>query len=157
MNQAAISRGKEIIKDAIRQAQPGEVARIAVADEANLAVFQQGLRQFDIQRMLVQKSVTVEFYIPQPAVEQAKNQMLAVIRTAESDIQQIIFPYLDEDYADAEIALASPEVQTALNRRNITASLRRVSHQGEIIIATYEQVRNGELDNYLRKLRLYEK
>ena len=44
MSQAAISRGKEIIKNAIRETPRFEVARIPVADESNLSVFQQALR-----------------------------------------------------------------------------------------------------------------
>ena len=152
MSQAAISLGKEIIKDAIRQTPRFEVARIPVADEANLVVFQQALRQFDIQRMLVQKEISVEFYIPQPIVEQVKNQMLHFIINAADEVQQIVFPILPEDYADAVIALADKEVQQALNQRNITASLRRVSRQKEIVVATYDQVMSGELDRYLRRL-----
>ncbi|BAY08604.1 hypothetical protein [Calothrix sp. NIES-2098] len=152
MNQAAISRGKDIIKDAIRLANPGEVARIPVADEANLAVFQQALRAYDIQRMLLQKNVTVEFYIPQAAVDQAKKHMLQVIRTASNEVEEIVFPYLPQDYADAEIALASTEVQRALRSRGITASLQRVAQTGEIIVASIDQVTYGELDSYLRNL-----
>jgi len=151
MNQAAISRGKEIIKDAIRLASPGEVPRIPVEDEANLAVFQQALRQFDIQRMLVQKDVTVEFYIPQAVIEQAKNQMLAVIRSASDEIEQIVFPYLPQDYADAEKALFSVEVQRALRSRRMKASLQLVTQKGEIIIASIDQVISGELNRYLRE------
>ncbi|MDZ8239708.1 MAG: hypothetical protein RMZ69_21590 [Nostoc sp. ChiQUE01a] len=152
MSQAAITRGKEIIKNAIRETPRGEVARIPVADEANLAVFQQALRQHDIQRMLLQKGVSVEFNIPESPVEQAKNHMLQVIRSASAEIQQIVFPVLPQDYADAEIALASAEVQQALNRRNLTASLTRVPQKSEIVIATYDQVMSGELNRYLREI-----
>ena len=102
--------------------------------------------------MLVQKEISVEFYIPQPAVEQAKNQMLQVIINAGHEVQQIVFPYLPQDYSDAEIALADNEVQQALNQRNITASLRRVSRKAEIVITTYDQAMSGELDRYLRQL-----
>lgn len=151
MSQAAITRGKEIIKNAIRETLRGEVVRIPVADEANLAIFQQALRQHDIQRMLLQKGVSVEFNIPQPAVEQAKNHILQVIRNASNEIQQIVFPVLPQDYADAEIALASSEVQQALSQRNITASLTRVSQKKEIVIATYDQAMSGELNRYLRR------
>lgn len=148
---AAIDRGKEIIKEAIRATQVGSVARIPVADEANLVVFQQALRAADVQRMLVQKGVRVEFYFPEAPVEQAKKAMLQVIRSASAEIQEIVFPVISQDYADAEIALASPEVQQALNRRGITASLRRSESQKEIVVASIDQVISGELDRYLRE------
>ena len=150
-HQTAISRGKEIIKQQIRLAQIGEVIRIAVEDQDNLALFEQALRSFDVQRMLVQKSVSVEFYIPSSPVEQAKNHMLQIITNAGDEVRQIIFPFLARDYADAEIAFASPQVQSALNQRGITASLQQVSQPQEIIIATYDQVTNGDLDRFLRK------
>lgn len=146
----AIDRGREIIKEAIRSNQAGLVARIPVADEANLAVFQQALRAFDVQRMLIQKGIRVEFYFPEAPVEQAKKAMLQVIKGASVEIQEIVFPVLVQDYADAEIALASSEVQQALNRRGITASLRRES-QEQIVVASTEQVISGELDKYLRE------
>lgn len=153
MSQAAITRGKEIIKNAIRETPRGEVARIPVADEANLAVFQQALRQHDIQRMLIQKGVSVEFNIPESPVEQAKNHMLQVITSATDEIQQIVFPVLPQDYADAEIALSSAEVQAALQQRGLTALLQRVGEPKQtIVIATYDQVTNGELDRYLNEL-----
>ncbi len=151
MSQAAIRRGKEIIKDAIRKTPRGEVARIPVADQSNLTVFQQALRQHDIQRMLIQKGVSVEFDIPLPPVEQAKNHMLQAITNAPDEIQEIVFPVLSQDYADAEIALASVEVQQALHRRNITASLTRTTNKPEIVIATYDQAISGELNRYLRR------
>ncbi|OYD99813.1 hypothetical protein [Nostoc sp. 'Peltigera membranacea cyanobiont' 232] len=147
---AAIDRGKEIIKEAIRSTQSGFVARIPVADEPNLTVFQQALRAADVQRMLIQKGVAVEFYFPEAPVEQAKKSMLQVIRSASAEIQEIVFPVIAKDYADAEIALASPEVQQALNRRGITASLWRES-QKEIVVASIDQVVSGELDRYLRE------
>lgn len=146
----AIDRGKEIIKEAIRATQASLVARIPVADEANLSVFQQALRAADVQRMLVQKGVRVEFYFPEAPVEQAKKAMLQVIRSAEAEIEEIVFPVLAQDYVDAQLALASSEVQQALNRRGITASLRRES-QKQIIIASIDQVVSGELDKYLRE------
>lgn len=147
----AIDRGKEIIKEAIRATQPGLVARIPVADEANFPVFQQALRAADVQRMLVQKGVRVEFYFPDPPVEQAKKAMLQFIRSASTEIQEIVFPVITQDYADAEIALSSAEVQQALNRRNITASLRRVSQKPEIVITSIDQVISGEFNRYMRK------
>ncbi|MBW4425955.1 MAG: hypothetical protein KME50_16260 [Nostoc desertorum CM1-VF14] len=146
----AIDRGKEIIKEAIRATQPGLVARIPVADEANLVVFEQALRAADVQRMLVQKSVRIEFYFAEAPVEQAKKAMLQVIRSASAEIQEIVFPVIAQDYADAEIALASSEVQQALNRHGMTASLRRES-QEQIVIASIDQVVSGELDRYLRE------
>lgn len=151
MSQAAITRGKEIIKNAIRETLRGEVARIPVADEANLRLFEQALRQHDIQRMLLQKGVSVEFNIPQPPVEQAKNMMLQVIRNASDEIQEIVFPVAVQDYADAEIALNSAEIQQALNRRNITASLKKVSQKPEIIITSIDQIISGDFDRYMRK------
>ncbi|MEH2258863.1 hypothetical protein [Nostoc sp.] len=114
-----------------------------VADVANLVVFQQALRQFDIQQMLVQKEISVEFYIPQPVVEQAKNHMLQVIINAGREVQQIVFPCLPQDYPDAVIALADKEVQQTLNQRNITTSIRRVSRQQQIVIATYDPILLG--------------
>ncbi|OYE02964.1 hypothetical protein [Nostoc sp. 'Peltigera membranacea cyanobiont' 232] len=146
----AIDRGKEIIKEAIRATQAGLVARIPVADEPNLVVFERALRAADVQRMLIQKGVRVEFYFPEAPVEQAKKSMLQVIRSASAEIQEIIFPYLAEDYADAEIALASPEVQRALNRRGITASLRLES-QPQIVIATIDQAISSEFNRYFRE------
>ncbi|MHC5822093.1 MAG: hypothetical protein ACYT04_41085 [Nostoc sp.] len=147
---AAIDRGKEIIKDAIRATQSGLVARIPVQDEANLVVFERALMLADIQRMLAQKGVRVEFYFPEAPVEQAKKAMLQVIRSASDEIEKIVFPVIGQDYADAEIALASSEVQQALNRRGITASLRR-EPQKQIVIASIDQVVSGELDRYLRE------
>ncbi|MEH2274653.1 MAG: hypothetical protein V7K40_07530 [Nostoc sp.] len=146
----AIDRGKEIIKEEIRATQAGSIARIPVADEANLVVFQQALRAPDIKRLLIQKGVSVEFYFPEAPVEQAKKAMLQVIRSASGEIQEIVFPVIPQDYADAEIALASPEVQRALNRRGITASLRRQESQPQIVIASIDQVISGELDRYMR-------
>ncbi|MEH1885864.1 hypothetical protein [Nostoc sp.] len=93
-----IDRGKQIIKDAIRSTETGEIVRIPVADAANLAVFEQALRAADVQRMVIQKGVRVEFYFPDPPVEQAKKHMLAVIESADSEVQEILFPYLQEDY-----------------------------------------------------------
>jgi hypothetical protein len=153
VNQAAISRGKEIIKQQIRLAQPGEAIRIPVEDEVNLNLFMQALRGFDVQRMLVQKNNTVEFYIPQSPVEQAKNHILNIITTASDDVRQIVFPTLPRDYADYEAALALPEIQTALQQRGITASLQRVSQPQEIVIATYEQVINGDLDRFMEQFK----
>lgn len=153
MNQAAISRGKEIIKQQIRLAVSGDVIRIPVEDEANLTVFQQALRSFDVQRMLVQKSVTVEFYIPEPPIEQGKRWMLQFINDAPADVREIVFPYPARDVADAQAALDSPEVQALLRSRNITASIQRVGDDDKptIVIATYEQVTNGELDRFLER------
>ena len=148
---APIDRGKEIIKEAIRATQAGLVARIPVADEANLIVFQRALSAPDVQRMLIQKGVRVEFYIPEAPVEQAKKSMLLLIRSASAEIQEIVFPVIAQDVADAEIALASAVVQQALNQRNITASLRRVSQKPEIVITSIDQVISGEFDRYMRK------
>ncbi|MBD2438274.1 hypothetical protein [Nostoc sp. FACHB-110] len=145
----AIDRGKEIIKDAIRVTERGLVARIPVADQANLAVFEKASRAADVQRMLTQKGVRVEFYIPDP-VEQCKKQMMDIIRTASAEVQEIVFPYLAEDYADAEIALASPEIQQALRNRRITASLRLES-QPQIVIASIDQVISSEFNRYFRE------
>ena len=103
--------------------------------------------------MLTQKEISVEFYIPQPIVEQVKNQMLQFIINATDEVKQIVFPVLSEDYADAVIALADNEVQQALNQRNLTALVQRVGSQNpepKIVIATYDQVTNGDLDRYLR-------
>lgn len=147
---AAIDRAKEFIKEAIRATQSGLVARIPVANEANLVVFQKALRAPDVQRMLIQKGVRVEFYLPEAPVKQAKKAMLQVIRSASAEIQEIVFPVIAQDYADAQLALASSEVQLALNRRGITASLRRES-QKEIVIATIDQAMSGDLDRYLRE------
>lgn len=147
----AIDRGKEIIKQNIRLAQPGEVVHIPVEDEANLALFQQALRGFDIQRMLVQKNVTVEFYIPEPPIEQGKKWMLKFINEAPPDIKEIVFPYPARDVADAQAALESPEVQAALRRRNITASIQRVNDKPSIIVTSIYQVISGEFDRYMRK------
>ncbi|MEA5601057.1 hypothetical protein [Nostoc sp. UHCC 0252] len=148
-----IDRGKQIIKDAIRSTETGEIARIPVADQENLVVFEQALRAADVQRMVIQKGVSVEFYFPEPPVEQAKKHMLTVIESADSEVREILFPYLQEDYADAEIAIASPEVQAALVTRGMTASLQRVGPQKpEIVIASYDQVINGELDRFLEEL-----
>ena len=154
MNQKVIAKGKEIIKDHIRSIEPGLTVRISVEDEANLAVFQQARNAPDIQRMLTQKRVSVEFYIPD-LVGQARNQMMSFIRGANSQVEKIIFPYLPEDYQPMKEALESTEVQSLLRQRGITASLRRVNNQGEfcpsIIVATYEDLSNGNLDNFLRK------
>lgn len=152
MNQAAISRGKEIIKQQIRLAVSGDVIRIPVENEANLAVFQQALRSFDVQRMLIQKEVTVEFYIPEPPIEQGKRWMLQFINDAPTDVQHIVFPYPARDVADAQAALESEEVQALLSARNITASIQRVSDvDPTIVVATYDQVINGDLDRFLER------
>ncbi len=153
MSQAAITRGKEIIKNAIRETPRGEVARIPVADEANLAVFQQALRHHDIQRMLTQKAVSVEFYIPEPVVEQIKKHMLTVIENASQQVEQIWFPCQPEDYTDAQIALASVEVQAALQQRGLTALLQRVGDQKQIVIATYDQIISSEFNRYFREVQ----
>lgn len=148
-----IERGKEIIKQQIRLAQPREVIRIPVENEANLALFQQAHRSFDIQRMLIQKGVSVEFYIPASPVEQAKNHILNIITTAGAEVRQIVFPTLPRDYADYETALALPEIQTALQQRGITASLERVSQPQEIVIASIDQVMNGDLDRFMEQFK----
>lgn len=96
------------------------------------------------------EGVRVEFYFPEAPVEQAKKAMLQVIRSASAEVQEIVFPVIAQDYADAEIALASLEVQQALNRRGITASLRRES-QKEIVVTSIDQVISGELDRHLRE------
>ncbi|MHC5914876.1 MAG: hypothetical protein ACYTXE_28670 [Nostoc sp.] len=147
----AIDKGKEIIKEAIRATQAGLVARIPVEDQANLAVFERALRSPDIQRMLVQKNVSVEFYIPEPPIEQGKKWMLKFINEAPADIREIVFPYRSRDCADAQAALESPEVQAALTRREITASVRRIDDEPSIIVASIDQVISGELDRYLRE------
>lgn len=100
--------------------------------------------------MLIQKGVRVEFYFPESPVEQAKKAMLQVIRSASAEIQEIVFPVIAQDYADAQLALASLEVQAALSRRGITASLQRES-QKEIVVVSIDQVISGELDSYLRE------
>ncbi|MEH1765778.1 MAG: hypothetical protein V7L27_07950 [Nostoc sp.] len=148
---AAIDRGKEIIKEAIRATQSGFVARIPVEDQANLAVFQRALRSADIQRMLVQKNLSVEFYIPESPIEQAKKLMLKFINEAPADIREIVLPYRSRDCADAQAALELPEVQAALIRRGITASIQRIDDQPSIIVASIDQVTSGELDRYLRE------
>jgi hypothetical protein len=145
------NRGKEIIKEAIRSTQSGFAARIPVEDQANLAVFERALRSADIQRMLVQRSVSVEFYIPEPPIEQGKRSMLKFIDEAPADIREIVFPYRSRDCADAQAALESPEVQAALTRRGITASIQRIDDKPSIVIASIDQVVSGELDRYLRE------
>ena len=147
----AIDRGKEIIKEAIRATQAGFVARIPVEDQANLAVFQRALRSADIQRMLVQRSVSVEFYIPEPPIEQAKKMMVRFVNEAPAEIREIVFPYRSADCADAQAALESPEVQAALTRRDITASIQRIDDKPSIVVASIDQVTSGELDRYLRE------
>ncbi|MEH2370548.1 hypothetical protein [Nostoc sp.] len=147
----AIDRGKEIIKEAIRATQAGLVARIPVADRANLVVFERALRSADVQRMLVQRSVSVEFYIPEPPIEQGKKWMLKFINEAPADIREIVFPYRSRDCADAQAALESPEVQAALTRRGITASIQRIDEKPSIVIASIDQMVSGELDRYLRE------
>jgi hypothetical protein len=147
----AIDKGKEIIKEAIRATQAGLVARIPVADEPNLAVFQQALRAADVQRMLVQKGVRVEFYFPEAPVEQAKKSMLKFINEAPAGIREIVFPYRSSDCADAQVALESAEVQAALTHRGITASIQRIDDKPSIVIASIDQVTSGELDRYLRE------
>ncbi|MDZ8135146.1 MAG: hypothetical protein RM049_07555 [Nostoc sp. DedQUE04] len=148
---AAIDRAKEIIKEAIRATQAGNSARIPVEDQANLAVFQRALRSADIQRMLVQKNVSVEFYIAEPPIEQAKKWMLKFISEAPADVREIVFPYRARDCADAQAALELAEVQAALTRRGITASIQRIDDQPSIVIASIDQVISGELDRYMRE------
>jgi hypothetical protein len=147
----AIDRGKEIIKEAIRATQSGFVARIPVEDQANLAAFDRALRSADIQRMLVQKNVSVEFYIPEPPIEQGKKWMLKFINEAPAGIREIVFPYRSRDCADAQAALESPEVQAALTHRGITASIQRIDDKPSIVIASLDQVISGELDRYMRE------
>ncbi|MEH1781733.1 MAG: hypothetical protein V7L26_22005 [Nostoc sp.] len=148
---AAIDRGKEIIKEAIRATQAGLVARIPVADVANLVVFERALRAADIQQMLTQKGVRVEFYFPEAPVEQAKKLMLKFINEAPAGIREIVLLYRSRDYADAQAALESPEVQAALTRRDITASIQRIDDEPSIVIASIDQVISGELDRYMRE------
>ncbi|MHC5932228.1 hypothetical protein, partial [Nostoc sp.] len=119
-------------------------------DQANLAVFQQALKAADVQRMLVQKNVSVEFYIPEPPIEQGKKWMLKFINEA-PEIREIVFPYRSRDCADAQAALESPEVQAALTRRGITASIQRIDDKPSIVIASIDQVISGELDRYMRE------
>lgn len=154
-NQKIISRTKDVIKGYIRDASVGGGIRIPIHDEDNLIVFQQVARSADIQRMATQKHITsIEFYIPDP-VGDATRHMLKYIDGATSDVRQIIFPVLHQDYLPFHQALQSEEVRIALLRRGITASLRIVTKDGEpcpdILIATHEDAHNGNLKRFLEK------
>ncbi|MBD2775186.1 hypothetical protein [Iningainema tapete] len=153
--QKHIAQAKEVIKEYIRSAVVGGGIRIPVEDEANLALFQQVNRSADIQSMAAQKHIAaIEFYIPD-VVGQAKEHMLKYINGARSEVRQVIFPCLHQDYVIYHQALQSDEIQRALQRRGITASLRTVSRDGEpcpdIIIATLEDAHNGKLKRFLEK------
>lgn len=153
--QKHIAQAKEVVKEYIRDASVGGIIRIPVEDEDNLALFQQIVRSADIQRMAAQKHLRdIEIYIPD-VVGQAKEHMLKYINGAIREVRQVIFPVLHQDYVIYHQALQSQEVQKALLRRGITASLRTVSKDGEpcpdIIIATLEDAQNGNLKRYLEK------
>ncbi|BDA69320.1 hypothetical protein CAL7716_034860 [Calothrix sp. PCC 7716] len=92
-------------------------------------------------------------------IQQAKEHILKVLRSAERDIKHIIYPCLPQDLADYRSALELIEVQREFNLRGITASAelhtKYESRKPKIVIATYEDVINGNLDNYLKQREMY--
>lgn len=150
-----VDRAKEVIKQHIRQSQ-GELVEIPIENvEENVAIFERALNAPDIQRMLVQQHKRVQFRLVQPAIEQAKTHMLAIIRSAGSRVRHIVFPYAFRDCRDATAALLDAEVQAALQERQITAQVKAYKDGKplpDILIATSEDVASGKLDEYLRHI-----
>jgi hypothetical protein len=88
-----------------------------------------------------------------PPIQQAKENILRILRE-NSGMDEIIYPCLPQDLADYRSALDLVEVQREFRRRGVRAravDYRTVQpQQSEIVIATYEDTTNGNLDNYLK-------
>lgn len=88
-------------------------------------------------------------------IQQAKENLLKILRNAAPEVEEIVYPCLPQDMADYRSALDLVEVQAEFNRRKVKATLQPVSNAtgqplpDEIVIATYDDVIKGKLDNLL--------
>lgn len=87
-------------------------------------------------------------------VQQAKDHILKHLKSASSEVKEIVYPCLREDLADYRSALELVEVQAEFNRRGVKATIQPVTKTGQrlpdIVIATINDASNGRLDNFLR-------
>lgn len=84
-------------------------------------------------------------------IQQAKENLLSVLRNVSPEVKEIVYPCLRSDVADYRSALELVEVQQEFNRRGVKATLKPVStgQPQEIVIATYDDVMKGKLDKLL--------
>lgn len=90
-----------------------------------------------------------------PPIQQAKENILKVLRTPSLDVTEIIYPCLEQDLADYRSALELIEVQAEFNRRGVKATTRAISKSGkilpDIVVATLDDVVSGKLDKLLNR------
>lgn len=79
-------------------------------------------------------------------IQQAKENLLKILRAASPDVQEIIYPCLPQDLADYRSALELVEVQQEFNRRGVKATLQL---SPQIVVATLDDVASGKLDRFL--------
>lgn len=87
-------------------------------------------------------------------IQQAKDYILKMLRSASPDVKEIIYPCLPQDLADYRSALELIEVQQEFNRRGVKATLRSASKSGEllpdIVIATFDDAASGKVDEWFK-------
>lgn len=88
-------------------------------------------------------------------IQQAKEHILKVLRSADPDVKEIIYPCLEQDLADYRSALELIEVQAEFNRRGVKAQSRAVSKSGkplpDIVIATLDDAASGKVDEWFNR------
>lgn len=92
--------------------------------------------------------------MPKPPIQQAKENLLKILRDTPEDVEEIVYPCLPQDIADYRSALELVEVQQEFNRRRVKATLElhteNQSRTPQIVIATLDDVASGKLDEYMR-------
>lgn len=96
-----------------------------------------------------------ELYKLKTPIQQAKEHILKVLRSANPDVTEIIYPCLEQDLGDYLSALQLVEVQAEFNHRGVVATARAVSKSGkilpDIVVATLDDVASGKLDKLLKR------
>lgn len=93
--------------------------------------------------------------MPKPRIEQARDHILnTCLPLVRQHHHTGIIPCLRQDYDDYKAALELEEVKSAILALSIKVELVIVGADGrpeaEIVIATYEDAANGNLERYLK-------
>ncbi|RUT08443.1 hypothetical protein DSM106972_016110 [Dulcicalothrix desertica PCC 7102] len=90
--------------------------------------------------------------MPKPPIQQAKENILRILRNAAPEVEEIVYPCLPQDMADYRSALDLVEVQQEFNRRKVKATLElyKETSPPQIVVATLDDIASGKLDEYMR-------
>lgn len=148
-----IQKAKMVILSEIRKAVPGtRTLTITVEEDGqNVAYFRRALELAEVCRELQLRRLQIELRTINP-IRQAKKHILNVLKNAHSEIREIVYPCLSKDVDVFYKALALTDVKAEFERRGVTPKVHVTDRRTkpEILVAPYESLTDGKLDQYLR-------